>query len=172
MADEGDCKVYVSASQSTRLTPMTEITSHVQDAQAGGSPSTLEFLGYTSSIGTITANVDNGDDSGGDRTWYRKEIVCSRNNRDQFKDKNDVEPDCDEYPFYSTRQGAGVGITDGVSLRLVPRRQNQAQGGTLRQFYAKCRISANDPYEVRTDLSEGSVTHGALPGGEVCYGRR
>lgn len=145
---------------------MSEVTAHIQEAQANGSPSIVQFFGYKSSTKVFSLNIEFGDDSGADRTWYNKEQLCSVQRRDSFG----RPADCDEYPFYSTVQGAYLGMTERVSVKLVTRRHNRAQGGTLAQFYRKCHVSANDPFEVRTNTAENSYTYGALPNGTVCYG--
>ncbi|MFG1610429.1 NucA/NucB deoxyribonuclease domain-containing protein [Actinoplanes sp. NPDC049265] len=50
-----------------------------------------------------------------------------------------VRPECDEYPFATTEQGAGLG--DGnFSVRYVPGSDNGSAGGTLGNYYNNDRI--------------------------------
>ena len=52
----------------------------------------------------------------------------------------------DEYPFASTEQGGA-----GASVRGVPLREQQAQGGTLRQFYRRNNIQVGDSFTVKVE---------------------
>ncbi|MFB8166214.1 hypothetical protein G3I31_07335 [Streptomyces sp. SID9913] len=58
-----------------------------------------------------------------------------------------ADHDCDEFPFASTKEGAGVG--DGnFSVRMVPATENRSAGGKLSAWYSKDRILDGDPYGI------------------------
>jgi hypothetical protein len=58
-----------------------------------------------------------------------------------------ADHDCDEFPFASTKEGAGVG--DGnFSVRMVPSTENRSAGGKLSAWYSKDRILDGDPYGI------------------------
>jgi len=50
----------------------------------------------------------------------------------------------DEFAFASTREGGA-----GSTVRVVPRRHNDAQGGILNQFYQRNGVGHLDPFRVR-----------------------
>jgi len=53
------------------------------------------------------------------------------------------DPECDEYPFATTREGGR-----GASIAPVPPVENRRQGGALSAFYAKERVRVGDPFLV------------------------
>lgn len=54
---------------------------------------------------------------------------------------------CDEYPFASTKEGAGLG--DGnFSIRYVPRKENASAGAELVKWYGRDRILDGDAYGI------------------------
>ncbi|MFE4575522.1 NucA/NucB deoxyribonuclease domain-containing protein [Streptomyces chartreusis] len=55
--------------------------------------------------------------------------------------------DCDEYPFGSTWEGAGVG-DNNFSVRYLDRSQNRSAGGSLAAWYASDRILHRDRFYV------------------------
>lgn len=55
--------------------------------------------------------------------------------------------DCDEYPFGSTWEGAGVG-DNNFSVRYLDRSQNRSAGGSLAAWYASDRILHRDKFYV------------------------
>lgn len=69
------------------------------------------------------------------RQWYRGDARCAGSLGDALS--------CDEYPFFTSRQGG-----PGASLRLVPGWEQSRQGGFLRNFYAMCGIGQGDDYAV------------------------
>jgi hypothetical protein len=108
-----------------------ETTQHIADAIAGGQPSTLTYLGSNSQLHHS-------------RDWLDNDPRCQ-----------DAQGRwCDEYPFASTAEG---GQANNSSLRLVPAREQQSQGGSLRQFYRRCNIVAGTKFKVAT--SRTARTH-------------
>lgn len=75
-------------------------------------------------------------DSTTSRQWYRGDSRCAGETGDALS--------CDEYPFFSTRQGG-----PGASLRLVPGWEQDLQGGRLSAFYSACGIAPGDDFLVR-----------------------
>jgi hypothetical protein len=53
------------------------------------------------------------------------------------------DPECDEYPFATTREGGR-----GASIAPVPPVENRRQGGALSAFYAKERVRVGDRFLV------------------------
>lgn len=70
--------------------------------------------------------------------------------------------DCDEYPFAASEQGGQSNYRDGngVSLRPVVARDNQAAGRLLGTFYGVCDISKNSNSD---DKWYGVVADDAIP---------
>ena len=165
-SNEGmDCPTYVSGPQTSRGTPMTEITDHISSALSGGAPSTLTWLGWR-----VGWNIHRGDDSFS-KGWYNNTDDCSPDARKAFQDANGPA-DCDEYPFFSTGEGGPInyfGNPGAVSLQFVQRSHNRAQGGTLSAFYLKCKVERNQRYRVDTVTNTGSITHGLMANGTPCY---
>ncbi|MGW1093201.1 NucA/NucB deoxyribonuclease domain-containing protein [Streptomyces sp. NPDC002596] len=56
--------------------------------------------------------------------------------------------DCDEYPFASTWEGAGVG-DNNFSVRYLDATQNRSAGGSLAAWYNSDRILHKDRFYVR-----------------------
>ncbi|MGH9223344.1 MAG: NucA/NucB deoxyribonuclease domain-containing protein [Acidimicrobiales bacterium] len=74
-------------------------------------------------------------DSTTNRQWYRGDSRCAGSPGDGLS--------CDEYPFYTSRQGG-----PGASLRLVPGWEQDKQGGFLSAFYGACGIGQGDSFVV------------------------
>lgn len=75
----------------------------------------------------------------------------------QNRDPEKAPQACDEYPFYSTKEGGR-----GASLRLVPKAEQDLQGGLIGGFggfYTQCDIDDNDSYAV-IPLVAGTVPPG------------
>ncbi|MHA3948887.1 NucA/NucB deoxyribonuclease domain-containing protein [Cellulomonas bogoriensis] len=96
------------------------------------------------------------------RDWLRDAPECDGNSR---------EIHCDEFPFASTRQG-GASASPPVSLKLISRADNAAQGSKLAMFYATCGISDGDTFLV-VPLPEvpGIPRESQAPTLAVCNGR-
>ncbi|MGQ4390424.1 NucA/NucB deoxyribonuclease domain-containing protein [Streptomyces sp. SAS_270] len=63
---------------------------------------------------------------------------------------NGQDEQCDEFPFASTKEGAGKG--DGnFSVRYVPQADNSAAGSRLSQWYGQDRILDGDAYGMSVD---------------------
>ncbi|EPH41034.1 NucA/NucB deoxyribonuclease domain-containing protein [Streptomyces aurantiacus] len=61
-----------------------------------------------------------------------------------------AQHDCDEFPFASTKEGAGKG--DGnFSVRMVPESENRSAGAKLVNWYGKDRILDGDAYGIYVD---------------------
>lgn len=151
---------------------MSEITTHINDAQGGspmGSPKYLTWLGPESER---SLNVLIGDDSG-DRDWYNKTDTCSKGKRIKFAlDHDDIPGNCDEYPFFSTLEGGELNYyarPGTVSLKMVTSSQNKRQGATLGAFYSKCGLYRLQQYKVEAITNTGSTTTGYDKDGVVCY---
>ena len=84
-------------------------------------------------------------DSTTNRTWYQGDERCAGEVGDALS--------CDQYPFYTSRQGG-----PGASLRLVPGWEQNRQGGFLRNFYAACGIGQGDNYAVAPMPSQPATT--------------
>jgi hypothetical protein len=67
---------------------------------------------------------------------------------------------CDEYPFYSSRDGG-----PGASLRLIRAGENLSEGASLGTFYKKCpNVSAaapgdREPYLVAPQFVSPTMSH-------------
>jgi RHS repeat-associated protein len=59
---------------------------------------------------------------------------------------------CDEYPFWSTREGGPENYPWRVSLFPVPSDEGPRQGGRLGGFYASCRIAEGEKFIVAPTL--------------------
>jgi hypothetical protein len=80
-----------------------------------------------------------------------------RNDAQRRKNRRDVCPrrilrppgkSCDEYPFASTHEG-GLHLPKGYrGIAMVPRWEQDVQGGTLGAFYATYRVIDNDAFWV------------------------
>lgn len=55
-----------------------------------------------------------------------------------------IDPECDEYPFASTIQGAAHGLPWDFSVKYVPRTDNRSAGGVLPNYYRDDRILYED----------------------------
>ncbi|CAL9423431.1 NucA/NucB deoxyribonuclease domain-containing protein [Streptomyces sp. enrichment culture] len=72
-----------------------------------------------------------------------KDAACAGLNRP-------TDYDCDEFPFASTKEGAGVG--DGnFSVRMVPSGVNRSAGSKLGAWYSRDRILDGDAYGIWVD---------------------
>ena len=80
----------------------------------------------------------NSEDSDGNeiwakRGWYRNYPQCKNREDDQ---------DCDEYPFYSTKQGGPAsGENPTGDLKLINSTDNRRQGSALNVFYQGCSVT-------------------------------
>ena len=84
-------------------------------------------------------------DSTTNRRWYQGDSRCAGEVGDALS--------CDEYPFYTSRQGG-----PGASLRLVPGWEQDKQGGFLSAFYGACGIGQGDDYVVAPMPSQPTTT--------------
>ncbi|MGW6940307.1 ricin-type beta-trefoil lectin domain protein [Streptomyces xanthophaeus] len=66
---------------------------------------------------------------------------------------------CDEFPFASTKEGAGSG--DNFSVRYVPGAANGSAGGKLAAWYAQDRILDGDKFQVLIQ-NHGKLVPGSL----------
>jgi hypothetical protein len=155
------CPVFVSAYLSQPGKEMWATSEHIAAAQARGS---LERL-----------------------TWKQPHERNPRDNRNKPECNQDAGSpssiaytaefgmqiaECDEYPFNSTFEGDPSFYKNPLaplSLKLVPASHNSAQGGTIRAFYSKCHVFDRQLFEVQTDLSPGSKSHGLNANGGQCY---
>ncbi|UQI46193.1 NucA/NucB deoxyribonuclease domain-containing protein [Streptomyces sp. HU2014] len=58
------------------------------------------------------------------------------------------KPQCDEYPFASTKEGGTALAKPNRGTMWVPDKENQTQGGFLATFYRENRVLDGDPYYV------------------------
>ncbi|MGW6689190.1 ricin-type beta-trefoil lectin domain protein [Streptomyces sp. NPDC054961] len=58
--------------------------------------------------------------------------------------------ECDEFPFASTKEGAGLGDRN-FSVRYLPQPDNSKAGGALSKWYGEDRILDGDEYWVQVD---------------------
>ncbi|MEU1729394.1 NucA/NucB deoxyribonuclease domain-containing protein [Nonomuraea sp. NPDC005692] len=68
---------------------------------------------------------------------------------------NDTPPvasgiNCDEYPFASTKQGAGY-VKGHYSVRAVRATQNRAHGNALSAFYSSYRVGPRNPFWIKIE---------------------
>lgn len=84
-------------------------------------------------------------DSTTNRAWYSGDSRCAGEVGDALS--------CDEYPFFTSRQGG-----PGASLDLVPGWEQNRQGGFLRNFYAACGVGQGDDYVVAPMPSQPTTT--------------
>ncbi|MGW9370381.1 NucA/NucB deoxyribonuclease domain-containing protein [Streptomyces xanthophaeus] len=66
---------------------------------------------------------------------------------------------CDEFPFASTKEGAGSG--ENFSVRYVPQTANGSAGGKLAAWYAQDRILDGDKFQVLIQ-NHGKLVPGSL----------
>ncbi|WP_159396465.1 ricin-type beta-trefoil lectin domain protein [Streptomyces sp. Sge12] len=81
--------------------------------------------------------------------------------------KVDATHECDEFPFASTKEGAGLGDRN-FSVRYVPQSHNSKAGGALGKWYGQDRILDGDAFQVLIEtggkLGIGSaIAQHALP---------
>jgi hypothetical protein len=48
------------------------------------------------------------------------------------------------------------GQSNNPSLQLVPAREQQSQGGSLRNFYRQCNIQAGNQFRVQTSSTQNT----------------
>lgn len=66
------------------------------------------------------------------KAWYTKYLQCNPVNKAKAAIKYAGRPvDCDEFPFYRSRQGGPENYPARTSLRFIPRNQNQSVGGAF-----------------------------------------
>ncbi|GAA1521854.1 hypothetical protein GCM10009677_63590 [Sphaerisporangium rubeum] len=111
---------------------------------AGRSTAALHFL-------SPTVRTDDGKSTIRRRNKGMKDKVCTKD----FTAAELVGKECDEYPFYSTWEGAAQGYkgtfagknpTWNFSIRPVDVTHNKNAGTDLQLFYAQYRFFNNDPY--------------------------
>ncbi|MFJ3926468.1 ricin-type beta-trefoil lectin domain protein [Streptomyces sp. NPDC090022] len=73
--------------------------------------------------------------------------------------KGDPTYQCDEFPFASTKEGAGSG--ENFSVRYVPGVVNGSAGGKLAAWYSQERILDGDKFQVQI-LNQGKLVPGSL----------
>jgi hypothetical protein len=109
-----------------------ETTAHIVDA-------------LSSNAGWSVLTRAEHPDSTSNRRWYQGDSRCAGEVGDALS--------CDEYPFYTSRQGG-----PGASLRLVPGWEQDKQGGFLSAFYGACGIGQGDDYVVAPMPSQPTTT--------------
>ncbi|ORI21641.1 hypothetical protein BJI47_11170 [Rhodococcus sp. 1168] len=112
------------------------ITQHVLDRQA----ITGEGRPFGSSLTrTNKDGIDlNRDISCPASQLRRLELLGEKPGPDEMEN-----PSCDEYPLASSDQGGS-----GASVRWVPLKENNSQGGTMSQFYKGNRVMVGDNFYV------------------------
>lgn len=79
------------------------------------------------------------------RNWQAKEIECSSTKKLlAMHSFNTTFVQCDEFPFYRTRQGGPENHPQRVSLRYIPRRENQSVGGMFGSLIRFSKLRRND----------------------------
>lgn len=139
---------------------MPHTARHIRDAQ----------LGHGSSLvrSPFWLNRDERTAGKGARRWYRNMQQCNSGSRTQFAAANGNRGACDEYPFYSTRQGGRRNYPSIVSLRLVNLGEAGRQGALIRTFYRRCGVR-QQPVTKSRFISLGVPE---LPSSFLCLGRR
>jgi hypothetical protein len=101
--------------------------------------------------------VEDGDDPTANPRYNRNRSVVRAACRQLRKDQPPVgvlRPQCDEFPFASTYEGAAAseyqdGYPYGFSVRYIPGSSNEAGGGKLVYWYYSDRILDSDPFYVQ-----------------------
>ncbi len=88
-----------------------------------------------------------------DRNESAKNSACRR------MAKGNPSYQCDEFPFASTKEGAGSG--ENFSVRYVPDSANLSAGGKLSAWYAQDRILDGDKFQVHIE-NHGKIVPGSL----------
>ncbi|WP_405419221.1 ricin-type beta-trefoil lectin domain protein [Streptomyces erythrochromogenes] len=112
--------------------------------------------GWRGGTSTLTRNFRNFDaDSAkiADANESAKNAACRK------MTKGNPSYQCDEFPFASTKEGAGSG--ENFSVRYVPASANLSAGGKLSAWYADDRILDGDKFQVHVE-NHGKIMPGSL----------
>jgi hypothetical protein len=82
----------------------------------------------------VSLNYVNEANQVGSRGWYRDDPACDGSSQPD-------KLDCDEFPFFSVRQG-GPSAQPVPSLRVLPSGDNRSQGSRLGTFYGLCGMQS------------------------------
>ncbi|MEU5069584.1 ricin-type beta-trefoil lectin domain protein [Streptomyces virginiae] len=112
--------------------------------------------GWRGGTSTLTRNFRDFDaDSGkvAEANESAKNAACRK------MTKGNSSYQCDEFPFASTKEGAGSG--ENFSVRYVPASANLSAGGKLSAWYAQDRILDGDKFQVHIE-NHGKIIPGSL----------
>lgn len=102
----------------------------------------IEALGRTPSW--VQLNYVSSGNQIGPRRWYANDPACATASQPDGLD-------CDEFPFYSTRQG-GRSASPRPDLKIITASNNRSQGASLSAFYSACAmrsgIVSNDGFSI------------------------
>ncbi|MCX4546650.1 ricin-type beta-trefoil lectin domain protein [Streptomyces sp. NBC_01565] len=112
--------------------------------------------GQLGSATKLTRNYP-GFDAAAQRTSDSNESAKNAACRKMVRGNSQYE--CDEFPFASTKEGAGSG--ENFSVRYVPGVANRSAGGKLSAWYAQDRILHGDQFQVLIQ-NQGKIVPGSL----------
>lgn len=90
--------------------------------------------------------------NGAARGWYRNMAECKADDKTSL--------DCDEFPFYSTKEGGG-NSTPTPSLKLISASANRSQGSSLNAFFKQCSVTDDKHFLILAVSS--SIVSASIP---------
>lgn len=112
--------------------------------------------GWRGGSSTLTRNYRDFD---ADSTKIANANESAKNSACRKMTKGNPSYECDEFPFASTKEGAGSG--ENFSVRYVPASANRSAGGKLSAWYADDRILDGDQFQVHIE-NHGKIMPGSL----------